>query len=153
MSKSFPLFSKTTSNLTPLTISPTFAGSPQSVFPPALTSSYKLPSPLPTIKSSKLNETVNGDLRIRVERQYRESCERGFLHLVGSLISYGENGDVVARGEELLAEVEPDDGMAPAVGIDDEDALPVDGGGGSFNGEGRATRERTIGATGGRGGG
>lgn len=60
----------------------------------------------------------------------------------------------MARGEELLGEVEPDDGMAPAVGIDDEDALPVDGGGGgNFHGEGRATRERAIGATGGRGGG
>lgn len=66
----------------------------------------------------------------------RESGERGLLHLVGALLADGEDGDGVAGGEELLGEVEADDGMPAAVGVDDEHLLLLGGGGGIIHREG-----------------
>lgn len=65
----------------------------------------------------------------------RESGERGLLHLVRALFTDGENGNGVAGGEELLGEVEADDGVPAAVGVDDEHLLLL--GGGRIDGKGR----------------
>jgi hypothetical protein len=54
---------------------------------------------------------------------YREAGEGRLLHLVGALVPDGEHGDGVPGGEQLLGDVEPDDGVPAAVGVDDQHAL------------------------------
>lgn len=50
----------------------------------------------------------------------RESVERGLLHFVRALIPDGENRNAVPRTHKLFSKIEANDGVAAAVGVDDE---------------------------------
>ena len=50
---------------------------------------------------------------------HREAREGGFLHLVRGFLTNGEDGDFVAKGEELFNEPKPDYSMTATVGVYD----------------------------------
>lgn len=78
---------------------------------------------------------------IQNQKQYRESVERRLLHLVGGLITDGEDSDAVAGSKKLFGEVEADHGVSAAVGIDNEDLLLGSTG---TDGEGREAWKRVL---------
>lgn len=50
----------------------------------------------------------------------RESVEWGLLHFVRALIADGENRNAVPRTQKLFSKIEANNGVAAAVGVDDE---------------------------------
>lgn len=62
-------------------------------------------------------------------RTYGEAIEWRFLHFIRSLVTDSQDGDVVTGSQKVLGEVEANDGVAAAVGVDYEDLLLVRRGG------------------------
>lgn len=114
-SRSLPLLSRTTSNWAPPTASPTAAGSPHTVFPPASLISCKLPTKFQDLRRSATAKNGTGS--------YAESAERGFLHLIWSFVTNCQDCDIMARTQKLLCQVEPYHCMPAAVGVHYEHSL------------------------------